>query len=81
METIQFSSQVGADGMLDIRVPVGLPRALQRVAVTASFPTEAPQQNFAADWERMVQATYGACAGLELEETPDEPWSERDERE
>ena len=76
MKTIQFESEVGSDGILSLRVPLGPVDANARVLVTiqpaeslSPVRQEGPQQ----DWHDFVRQTYGSCAGLGLEEPPDLP--------
>jgi hypothetical protein len=83
MKSIQLESEVGADGVLELRIPLGIDDARSRVVVTIqSLPSSEPQCTCnLVDWHDFVQRTYGSCAGLGLEEPPDLPlqqddWSE-----
>jgi len=75
VKAIQVESEVGADGVLELRVPLGPDDARTRVVVTIkplpqSEPAGLPDRQ---DWHQFVQRTYGSCAGLGLEEPPDLP--------
>ncbi len=76
MKTIQFESEIGSDGVLSLRVPVGPVDANARVLVTiqpvASF-TRDQEEEPRQDWHDFVRQTYGSCVGLGLEEPPDLP--------
>jgi hypothetical protein len=80
MKSIQLESEVGADGILELRVPLGMDDARSRVVVTIeSLPRpETPCSCKPSDWHDFVQRTYGSCAGLGLEEPPDLPLQQRD---
>jgi hypothetical protein len=80
MKSIQMESEVGADGVLELRVPLGMDDARTRVVVTIRpLPEAEPQRaHDCSDWHLFVQRTYGSCDGLGLEEPPDLPLQQRD---
>ena len=80
MKSIQLESEVGADGVLELRVPLGLGDARTRVVVTIEGLPQAEHHLTSApsDWHAFVERTYGSCAGLGLEEPPDLPLQQRD---
>lgn len=80
MKSIQLESEVGADGVLELRVPLGLGDARTRVVVTIEGLPQAEQHlaSTPSDWHEFVERTYGSCAGLGLEEPPDLPLQQRD---
>jgi hypothetical protein len=80
MKTVQIESEVGADGVLELRVPLGADDAWTPVVVTIQ-PLSRNQPagaSGAADWHQFVERTYGSCAGLGLEEPPDLPLQQHD---
>jgi hypothetical protein len=68
MKTVQLQSEVGKDGVLALRIPLGFEEAGHRVIVTIE-----PLSNQAKDaanqsrWHQFIEETYGSCAGLGLE--------------
>jgi len=79
MTKIELKSRVGADGVLKLRVPVGLEEANREVRVTVESVGQGPDP--AADreeWKRFIDETYGSCSDLGLEEPEDLPCQERD---
>ncbi len=80
MKPIQIESEVGGDGVLDLRVPLGESEANARVLVTIE-PAVSPNHSRTdseQDWHEFVQRTYGSCVGLGLEEPDDLPLQQRD---
>ena len=75
MNTIQFESEVGSDGVLSLRVPLRSVDANTRVIVTIQpvAPSPSGPDDQRQDWHAFVQRTYGSCAGLGLEEPADLP--------
>ncbi len=80
MKNIQLQTEVGPDGVLNLRIPLGPAEAKTPVVVTIqslqSASGEMPSQPI--DWHEFVKQTYGSCAGLGLEEPEDmplPPWS------
>jgi hypothetical protein len=75
MQPVQLESEVGADGVLELRVSLGPGDARKRVVVTIEPMADrtAPTSCGASDWHEFVERTYGSCAGLGLEEPPDLP--------
>ena len=69
VETIQFQSRVGKDGVLDIHVPLGDVEAGTEVLVTIhSLPKTATRQILnRSHWHQFVEDTYGSCADLGIE--------------
>jgi hypothetical protein len=81
MKSIQMESEVGADGVLELRVPFGTADARTRVVVTIQpVPQSEPPRDRPppSDWHGFVEQTYGSCAGLGLEEPPDLPLQQQD---
>jgi hypothetical protein len=71
MRTIQLESEVGADGILHLAVPVGTAQANSRVIVTIE---PLPSATASQQGEHVPsESKYGSCAGLGLEEPPDLP--------
>jgi len=73
MKTVQFESEVGRDGVLSLRVPLGPVEPNTRVLVTIE---PAPggrdeSERSHSDWHEFVERTYGCCANLGLEEPED----------
>ena len=71
MRTIQLESEIGADGVLHLAVPIGAAQANSRVIVTIEpLPREIqpPPEDRTGN-----ESMYGSCAGLGLEEPPDLP--------
>ena len=80
MKSVQLESEVGADSILELRVPLGIGDARTRVIVTIaplSTPTP-PSVSPAPNWHDFVERTYGSCVGLGLEEPPDLPLEQHD---
>lgn len=78
MKTVQFESEVGGDGFVSLRVPLGAEEANSRVIVTiAPLPTRATAED-QTDWHEFVRQTYGSCAELGLEEPQDLPLQSRE---
>jgi hypothetical protein len=80
MKSIQLQTEVGSDGVLNLRVPLGPGEAKTSVVVTIQplppYLTEKPPEQI--EWHEFVKQTYGSCAGLGLEEPDDmplPPWS------
>ncbi len=80
MKSVQLESEVGVDGVLELRVPLGVNDARTRVIVTIQpLPGPSPACDSSdSDWHDFVERTYGSCAGLGLEEPPDLPLQQRD---
>ena len=80
MKSVQLESEVGADGVLELRIPMGAGDARTRVVVTIEpLPTPVPPCDSAtSDWHAFVERTYGSCAGLGLEEPADLPLEQHD---
>ena len=69
MMFVQLESEVGANGVLELRVPLDAHDARQRVIVT--IEPVSPSVHASSDWHEFVEQTYGSCAGLGLKEPPD----------
>jgi hypothetical protein len=69
MKPIQIHSQVGSDGVLTLRVPMGTEEAAKPVVVTITPANEDANATARgnAEWHQFVEETYGSCAGLGLE--------------
>lgn len=72
MKSVQLESEVGADGVLKLRVPLGVGDSRTRVVVTIE-PLRPTSISTASNWHDFVKQTYGSCAGLGLEEPQDSP--------
>ena len=80
MKNIQLQAEVGPDGVLNLRIPLGPAEAKMPVVVTirplpGSSDQISPQKT---EWHKFVAQTYGSCAGLGLVEPGDmplPPWS------
>jgi hypothetical protein len=67
MRTVQFHSHVGADGVLKVEVPVGLPDADLDVVVIVS-PATATEQTTDGNWPpNFFEDTFGCLAESLLE--------------
>lgn len=78
MKTVQLESEVGADGILSLKIPFGTDEAQKRVLVTIQpVPAEIAGDASVAGWHAFVAQTYGSCAGLGLEEPEDLPVEHR----
>lgn len=77
MDALQIQSRVGADGILKLSLKLGPKDANRDVIVTIQSvpePSTKPRQ----DWKEFVEATYGSCAGLELERQPQGEYETRE---
>ncbi len=79
MKRICLESEIGADGVLELRIPVGTSEARRKVLVTIE-PMENPDiEAFRTmDWHEFVERTAGSCEGLGLEEPEDLPPQQRE---
>lgn len=78
MEPIQIRSEVGSDGMLSLRVPMGQDRAHMEVEITiAEAARTRTRPIIVDDWHTFIAQTYGSCADLGLEEPVDLPLQDR----
>lgn len=78
MKTVQLESEVRADGVLALEIPLGPEEAQRRVLVTIQpLPGEVTNPP-ASDWHAFVAETYGSGVGLGLEEPQDLPLQERE---
>jgi len=68
MKTVQLQSEVGEDGVLALRVPLGSGEAGHRVIVTIEPAANGPATSEnRKEWHQFIQETYGSCGGLGLE--------------
>lgn len=76
MQSIQLESEVGADGVLHLSVPLGIAEAKTRVIITI----QAACGNGSLSTDKQYDEEddlYGSCADLGLEEPPDLPLQHR----
>lgn len=71
-DAIQFHSRVGADGVLNLQLNLGSAEASKDVVVTVAPLPDQGQADDAStkSWTDFVAATYGSCAGNDLERAP-----------
>ena len=67
MKTVQLQSEVGKDGVLALRVPLGSDEAGHRVKVTIEPISNGSSKDGREEWHQFIEETYGSCAGLGLE--------------
>jgi hypothetical protein len=68
MKTVQLQSEVGKDGVLALRIPLGSDEAGHRVRVTVEpIAKAAGTMDDRGEWHQFIEETYGSCAGLGLE--------------
>ncbi|HSV14515.1 MAG TPA: hypothetical protein VLI90_09655 [Tepidisphaeraceae bacterium] len=81
MKAIQIQSQIGSDGVLTPRVPLGAEEAAQRVLVMIAPIAETKADAPRDETERhcFVEETYGSCAGLGLERPDQGEFERRDD--
>ena len=79
-QAFQFQTHVGTDGILTLRLPLGPGDADKDVIVTVQPIDHSVAGGLVAQGDRSqaVRNTYGACAGLGLEEPKDMPPQESD---
>ncbi len=63
---LEFKSQVGHDGVLDLHLALGQSEAGSEVLVTIR-PLKSQSLANGEDWHRFVDETYGSCSDLALE--------------
>lgn len=66
-QPIQFHSQVGDDGVLNVQVNLGPMEARREVVVTIEPVGRAEADAESLGWHEFLDRTYGSCAGLGLE--------------
>lgn len=76
MQSIQLESEVGADGVLHLSVPLGIGEAKRRVIVTIETARGTDPVSTASP-DDDLDDLYGSCADLGLEEPPDLPLQHR----
>lgn len=79
-EAIQLHSRVGADGVLDLHIPMGDVEAGAEVLVTIRRLAPQPARGSLTpeQWHQFVEETYGSCAGLGLERPPQGTFEDRE---
>ena len=60
MTSIEFKARVGADGVLALKVPVGLAEADREVCVTVRLADQGAAPPDHDSWKRFVDETAGA---------------------
>jgi hypothetical protein len=82
MKNIQLHTEVGPDGVLNLRISLGQAEAKKSVVVTiqslSTISGETPSEQ--VEWHEFVKQTYGSCADLGLEEPADIallPWKSK----
>lgn len=72
IKTVEFRSRIGADGVLDLHVPLRELGAGANVVVTvrAAHAEQAPAMADSAERRRILDESYGSCDGLGLERQP-----------
>jgi hypothetical protein len=73
MPSIVLHSHVGSDGGLNLRLPRAFAGREVEVAVSAPPSPRPDPEGTGAEWHEFVEATYGSCAQLGLEEPEDLP--------
>jgi hypothetical protein len=76
MTRIVVKSKVGADGVLQLNVPVGPEEANREVQVT--IEPAPPKPTTQEDWQAFIRATAGAWQG-DFERPPQGEYEKRDE--
>jgi hypothetical protein len=75
MQSVQFQTEIGPDGVLNLSIQLGQAEAKTPVVVTiqplGDDTSNVPNQELG--WHDFVNQTYGSCAGLGLEEPSDPP--------
>ena len=65
MQSIQFESRVGPDGVLKLDVSMGPTQANSAVVVT--IQPKSSREGDGLTWHEFIETMYGACAGTGLE--------------
>jgi hypothetical protein len=75
MQSVQFQTEIGPDGVLNFSIQLGQSEAKMPVVVTIQPLAEEAGKNSTreTEWHEFVERTYGSCAGLGLEEPEDLP--------
>jgi hypothetical protein len=66
-QPLQFHSQVGPDGVLNVQVNLGASEAKRDVVVTIQPLSQPGADANQLDWHEFLNRTYGSCAGLGVE--------------
>jgi hypothetical protein len=66
-QPLQFHSQVGADGMLNLQMSLGPSEANRDVVVTIQPLGQTGSVAQDLEWHEFLNRAYGSCAGLGLE--------------
>ncbi|MEX2092061.1 MAG: hypothetical protein WD971_05260 [Pirellulales bacterium] len=78
-DVIQFSSRVGDDGVLNLRVNLGQTEAKREVVVTiAPVAVESVVDTASLNWHEFIERTYGSCEGLGVERHDQGTFEERE---
>jgi len=67
MKTLEIESDVGPDGVLSLRVPLGESEANHRVRVTIETAESEKKVLDQEEWRAFVARTYGSGAELGIE--------------
>jgi hypothetical protein len=75
MQSVQFQTEIGPDGFLNLSVRIGQEEAKTPVKVTIEpLSDDAAVSGMNDDqWHEFIEQTYGSCANLGLEEPEDLP--------
>jgi hypothetical protein len=79
-DTIEIQSRVGDDGILDLHVPLGDLVAGADVVVTIRRAALEPAKSRldSVEWARLMNQSYGSCAGLGLDRPPQGQFESRE---
>lgn len=66
MTRMELTSRVGTDGVLSIRLPIGLADADREVKITVEPVSPATDTAEESDWHRFLDETAGAWSGEKL---------------
>jgi len=66
-DSVQFHSQVGDDGVLNVQIDLGRTEAKKEVVVTIQPIAEHKLSGKNLSWPEFIERTYGSCHGMGLE--------------
>ncbi|HEY8747004.1 MAG TPA: hypothetical protein VIM11_03445 [Tepidisphaeraceae bacterium] len=66
MTSIEIKARVGLDGVLALKIPIGLAEADREVCVTVRSADRAPMPHNRGSWKRFIDETAGAWNGEPL---------------
>jgi len=66
-DSVQFNSQVGDDGVLNVQIDLGRAEAKKEVVVTIQPVAKDKSTGKDLYWSEFIQQTYGSCHDLGLE--------------